>query len=128
LRDTRTGPAGCTRYSFTGPNPDILGVISGNDEMALGAIAALKAAGKLEGIKVGGFDGSPDAVDAIKAGEMQYSVLQPVAIFSAEAVRQADSVIRTGETGVAEEKQLFDCLLITPDNVDSYTAPFTLSE
>jgi len=109
-------------------NPGIIGVISGNDEMALGAIAALKAAGKLDGIKVGGFDGSPDAVDAIKAGEMQYSVLQPVAIFSAEAVRQADSVIRTGETGVAEEKQLFDCLLITPDNVDSYTAPFTLSE
>ncbi len=28
-------------------NPDIIGVISGNDEMALGAIAALKEAGKL---------------------------------------------------------------------------------
>ena len=109
-------------------NPDIVGVISGNDEMALGAIAALKAANKLDGITVGGFDGSPDAVDAIKAGEMAYSVLQPVAVFSAEAVRQADSVIRTGETGVAEEKQLFDCLLITPDNVDDYTAAFTLSE
>jgi len=109
-------------------NPDIIGVISGNDEMALGAIAALKAAGKLDGIKVGGFDGSPDAVDAIRAGEMQYTVLQPVAVFSAEAVRQADSFIRTGETGVAEEKQLFDCLLITPDNIDAYTAPFVLSE
>ena len=46
-------------------NPDIIGVISGNDEMALGAIAALKEAGKLSGIKVGGFDGSPDAVAAI---------------------------------------------------------------
>ena len=109
-------------------NPDIVGVISGNDEMALGAIAALKAANKLDGITVGGFDGSPDAVDAIVAGEMAYSVLQPVAVFSAEAVRQADSVIRTGETGVAEEKQLFDCLLITPDNVENYTAAFTLSE
>ncbi len=40
-------------------HPDIVGVISGNDEMALGAIAALKEAGKLSGIKVGGFDGSP---------------------------------------------------------------------
>ena len=50
-------------------NPDIIGVISGNDEMALGAIAALKEAGKLDRIKVGGFDGSPDAVAAIKAGE-----------------------------------------------------------
>lgn len=109
-------------------NPDIIGVISGNDEMALGAIAALKEAGKLEGVKVGGFDGSPDAVEAIKAGELQYTVLQPVAVFSAEAVRQADSFIKTGATGVDSEKQLFDCLLITADNVDKYTAPFVLSE
>ncbi len=109
-------------------NPDIVAVISGNDEMALGAIAALKEAGKLEGIKVGGFDGSPDAVAAIKAGELQYSVLQPVAVFSAKAVQQADSFIKTGATGAATEKQLFDCLLITKDNLDKYTAPFTLSE
>ncbi|MBB3978205.1 erythritol transport system substrate-binding protein [Rhizobium azooxidifex] len=109
-------------------NPDIIGVISGNDEMALGAIAALKEAGKLAGIKVGGFDGSPDAVAAIKAGDLQYTVLQPVAIFSEEAVKQADSFIKTGATGAKSEKQLFDCLLITKDNVDKYTAPFVLSE
>ena len=109
-------------------NPDIIGVISGNDEMALGAIAALKEAGKLAGVKVGGFDGSPDAVEAIKAGEMQYTVLQPVAVFSAEAVRQADNFIKTGKTGADSEKQLFDCLLITKDNIDKYTAPFVLSE
>lgn len=109
-------------------NPDVTGVISGNDEMALGAIAALKEAGKLDGVKVGGFDGSPDAVAAVKAGEMAYTVLQPVAVFAAEAVRQADSVIKTGATGAATEKQLFDCLLITKENVDKYTAAFTLSE
>ncbi|WP_082525202.1 MULTISPECIES: D-ribose ABC transporter substrate-binding protein [unclassified Mesorhizobium] len=109
-------------------NPDIIAVISGNDEMALGAVAALKEAGKLAGIKVGGFDGSPDAVAAIKSGELQYTVLQPVAIFSAKAVQQADSFIKTGATGAATEKQLFDCLLITKDNVDKYTAPFVLSE
>ncbi len=109
-------------------NPDIIGVISGNDEMALGAIAALKEAGKLSGIKVGGFDGSPDAVAAIKAGELQYTVLQPVAVFSEEAVKQADNFIKTGATGAKSEKQLFDCLLITKDNVDKYTAPFVLSE
>ena len=78
-------------------NPDIIGVISGNDEMALGAIAALKEAGKLAGIKVGGFDGSPDAVAAIKSGELQYTVLQPVAIFSAKAVQQADIVHQDGQ-------------------------------
>ena len=109
-------------------NPDINAVISGNDEMALGAIAALKEAGKLANVKVGGFDGSPDAVEAIKAGELQYSVLQPVAIFSAKAVEQADNFIKTGATGADSEKQLFDCLLITKDNVDKYTAPFVLSE
>jgi len=109
-------------------NPDITGLISGNDEMALGAIAALKEAGKLSAVKVGGFDGSPDAVAAVKAGEMQYTVLQPVAVFSAAAVRQADSVIKNGNTGVDTEKQLFDCVLITKDNADKYTAPFVLSE
>jgi erythritol transport system substrate-binding protein len=109
-------------------NPDIVGVISGNDEMALGAIAALKEAGKLANIKVGGFDGSPDAVAAIKAGELQYTVLQPVAIFSEEAVKQADNVIKNGSTGAKSEKQLFDCLLITKDNVDKYTGPFVLEQ
>lgn len=109
-------------------NPDINGVISGNDEMALGAIAALKEAGKLDAVKVGGFDGSPDAVAAVKAGELQYTVLQPVAIFSAAAIKQADSVIKTGKTGVDTEKQLFDCMLIDKSNADKYSAPFVLEQ
>jgi erythritol transport system substrate-binding protein len=107
-------------------HPDIIGVISGNDEMALGAIAALKEAGKLSSIKVGGFDGSPDAVAAIKAGELQYTVLQPVAVYAKKAMDEADSFIRTGKTGAASEKQLFDCTLITKDNIADYIAPFTL--
>jgi erythritol transport system substrate-binding protein len=107
-------------------HPGIIGVISGNDEMALGAVAALKEAGKLSTIKVGGFDGSPDAVAAIKAGELQYTVLQPVAVYSKKAVDEADSFIKTGKTGAAAEKQLFDCTLITKDNIADYIAPFTL--
>ncbi|MBD1555635.1 D-ribose ABC transporter substrate-binding protein [Vibrio sp. S9_S30] len=109
-------------------NPDIIGVISGNDEMALGAIAALKESGKLSKVKVGGFDGSPDAVDAVKAGELAYTVLQPVAVFAAESIRQADNFIRTGKTGADTEKQLFDCLLITAENADKYIGPFVLAE
>lgn len=108
-------------------NDEIDAVISGNDEMALGAIAALKEAGRLDGVVIGGFDGSPDAVEAVKAGEMAYTVLQPVAVFSREAVIQADHYIKNGEAMVSEEKQLFDCLLITPDDVKNYSAPFTLS-
>nr|WP_315240688.1 D-ribose ABC transporter substrate-binding protein [uncultured Albidiferax sp.] len=109
-------------------NPGIQGVISGNDEMALGAIAALKEAGKLKGVVVGGFDGSPDAVASVKAGELSYTVLQPVAVFAAAAVQQADSFIRTGKTGAKTEKQLFDCLLITKANAAKYSAPFVLSK
>lgn len=109
-------------------HPDVKGVISGNDEMALGAIAALKKANKLKGVVVGGFDGSPDAVAAVKAGELAYTVLQPVAVFSAAAVAQADSVIRTGKTGAKSEKQLFDCLLITKANAAKYSAPFVLDK
>lgn len=107
-------------------NPDIAGVISGNDEMALGAIAALKESGALEGVVVGGFDGSPDAVEAVKAGEMAYTVLQPVAVFAAEAVALADDYIRNG-VEPETEKQSFDCILITQENVDNMTGPFTYS-
>ena len=109
-------------------HPDIIGVISGNDEMALGAIAALKEAGKLSSIKVGGFDGSPDAVAAINAGELAYTVLQPVAIFSAKAVDEADSFLKTGKTGAASEKQLFNCVLITKANTSRFVGPFTLGK
>jgi erythritol transport system substrate-binding protein len=82
----------------------------------------------LSSIKVGGFDGSPDAVAAIKAGELQYTVLQPVATFSEQAVKQADNFIKTGKTGAAAEKQLFDCVLITKENADKMKEPFVLSE
>ena len=109
-------------------NPNIIGVISGNDEMAVGAIAALKEAGKLSSIKVGGFDGSPDAVAAVKSGELAYTVLQPVATFAAKAVDEADSFIRTGKTGAATEKQLFNCILITKANAGRFVGQFTLGK
>jgi erythritol transport system substrate-binding protein len=112
--------------SLLAAHPDITGVIAGNDQMALGAIAALKEAGKIAKIKVGGFDGAPDAANAITAGTLQYTVLQPVATFSAKAVDEADSFIRTGKTGVSTEKQSFDCVLINKANVSKYTS-FALS-
>ena len=97
-------------------HPDIKGVVAGNDEMALGAIQALKDAGKLEQVKVLGFDGNQDATDAVKAGEMVATVLQPIVEGTKKAVAQADSYLKTGETGVAEEKQAIDCVLITKEN------------
>ena len=99
-------------------NPDIKGVISGNDTMAMGAMAALQAAGMTDVIVVG-FDGSQDVMDAIKEGKIAATVLQPVAQFGPLAVQQADTYIRTGELP-AEEKISIDCILITPDNVSDY--------
>jgi len=98
--------------------PDIQGVISGNDTMAVGIVAALRGAGRKDVIVVG-FDGSPDALAAIRAGEMQATALQPAVPIARMAVDQADRFIRTGETG-QPEKQSVDCLLVTPENVDRF--------
>jgi erythritol transport system substrate-binding protein len=102
--------------SLLSKNPNVQGVIAGNDEMALGAINALKEANKLEKVKVLGFDGNQDAVNAVNKGEMVATVLQPIVEGTTRAVAQLHSVITTGETGVAEEKQAIDCVLITKEN------------
>jgi erythritol transport system substrate-binding protein len=97
---------------------DIRGVIAGNDTMALGAMAALKAAGRGQVIVVG-FDGSPDAIASIRAGEMRATVLQPAAYIARLAVDQAHALITTGSTG-QPEKQSIDCELITRENADEF--------
>lgn len=107
-------------------HPDIKGVISGNDEMALGAIQALKDAGR-EDVLVLGFDGNQDAVNAVLAGDMVATVLQPIVEATTAAVEQADSYLRTGETGVEEEKQAIDAVLITEANADQLNN-FVLAE
>ena len=95
-------------------NPDIKGVISGNDTMAMGAWAALEAAGRTDVIVVG-FDGSNDVRDSILAGGIKATVLQPAYRQAQIAVEQADQYLKTGSTG-QEEKQLMDCVLINADN------------
>jgi erythritol transport system substrate-binding protein len=105
--------------------PNIKGLISGNDTMALGAYAALKGAGKGQVIVVG-FDGSPDVAQSIKANEIKATVLQPVVHLSEVAVEQADQYIKTGKTD-KDEKQTIDCVLINADNVNSYSS-FSLKE
>lgn len=95
-------------------HPDIKGVISGNDTMAMGAYAALEAAGRKDVIVVG-FDGSNDVRDSILKDGIKATVLQPAYQQAQLAVEQADKFIKTGSTGV-EEKQLMDCILINKDN------------
>jgi ribose transport system substrate-binding protein len=57
-------------------NPDVQGVFCINDNEALGAIEALKAAGKLEDVLLVGFDAIPDAITAIVAGDLEATVAQ----------------------------------------------------
>lgn len=104
-------------------HPGLKGVLSGNDEMALGAIAAIEAAGLVPGkdILVMGFDGSPDAVEAIEQGKLLGTVLQPIVEETEILITQLDSYLKTGETGSDSEKQAIDCKLITPDNISKYT-------
>jgi erythritol transport system substrate-binding protein len=95
-------------------NPDIKGVISGNDTMAMGAIAALQAAKRSDVIVVG-FDGSNDVRDSILKGGIKATVLQPAFRQAEIAVEQADKYLKTGSTGLPE-KQLMDCVLINAKN------------
>lgn len=99
-------------------NPEIKGVICGNDTMALGAQAALLTAGRADVICVG-FDGSDDAIESIMKGELKATSLQPVAEMATQAAIQADKWIKTGSTG-KPEKQSIDMVLLTPDNADQY--------
>ena len=95
-------------------NKGVKGIIAGNDTMALGAQAALNAAGMKDVIVVG-FDGSPDVAASILKGEIEATVLQPASQIAEMAVTQADEYIKTGKAS-KPEKQSVDCILITKDN------------
>ena len=95
-------------------HPDIKGVISGNDTMAMGASAALQAAHRPDVI-VSGFDGSNDVRDQIEAGKIADTVLQPAYQIAQLAVEEADKYLKTKSTG-KPEKQSIDCVLITKAN------------
>jgi ABC-type sugar transport system substrate-binding protein len=57
-------------------NPDVPGVFCINDNEALGAVEALKAAGKMADVKLVGFDANPDAITSILAGDMSATIAQ----------------------------------------------------
>lgn len=101
-------------------HPNIKGVVCGNDTMAMGASAAIKAAG-LENIAIIGVDGSDDVRDEIKAGNITATALQQAALISEMAVEQADQYLKEGSTGL-DEKQLVDCIIITKENADKLSA------
>ena len=101
-------------------NPEITGIICGNDTMACGAAAACKDANRTD-MKIIGVDGSDDAAALIKSGQMVGTALQQCAKISEMAVEQADDYLKNGATGL-DEKQLVDCIAITADNVDNLSS------
>ena len=89
-------------------------MISGNDTMAMGAEAALVAAGRKDVIVVG-FDGSNDVRDSILKGENQGD--RASAGLSRSAARsRAGRRLHQEKTAPKTEKQLMDCVLINGDN------------
>lgn len=75
--------------------PDINAVFAQNDEMALGALEAIKASGR--DIMVVGFDATDDAVKAVKDGEMAATVEQLPKEIGGNGVDAAVKVLN-GET------------------------------
>ena len=100
-------------------NRNIKGVIAGNDTMALGAMAALKAAG-LGQVIVVGFDGSPDAIASIKAKEMRATVLQPAARDRPHGGRSGASAHHDAARPANPRSRPIDCELVTLANADQF--------
>ena len=75
---------------------DVQAVFAQNDEMALGAVRALQAAGK-DKVLVVGFDGTDDGVKAVQKGKMAATVAQQPDQIGAIGVETADKVLK-GET------------------------------
>lgn len=87
-------------------NSDIKGVFAHNDEMALGAIEAIKAKGL--NIKVVGFDATDDAKSAVENGELAATVAQKPELMGRVAVETAVDIIngKAVEDRIAVEVEL----------------------
>jgi ribose transport system substrate-binding protein len=82
-------------------NPQLDGIFAINDPSALGAVAALEKAGRLDTVKVIGFDGQPEAKQAIKEGKIYADAIQFPAKIGALAV-QTIAKYMAGETVSSE--------------------------
>jgi len=93
-------------------HPDILGFVTGNDSIGLGAAAAIKAQGK-KNMAVVGIDGGSDAVAALKSGNSAFraTAAQPVAEIGRVAVITLNKIL-TGQKYAQGQVQLLPCTLL----------------
>ncbi len=95
-------------------------VIANNDNMAIGAINAMKAAGwKMTDVVVGGIDATQEALAAMKGGDLDVTVFQDAAGQGAGAVSAAIALAK-GEK--VETKVWIPFQLVTPANMGDFMA------
>lgn len=105
-----------TNWLSTGEKFDA--VISNNDEMALGAIQAMKAANvSMEDVIVGGVDATQDALAAMEAGDLDVTVFQDAAGQGKGAV---DAALKLAKGESVDQKVYIPFQLVTPDNIADY--------
>jgi len=105
-----------TNWLSTGEKFDA--VISNNDEMALGAIQAMKAANlSMEDVVVGGVDATQDALAAMEAGDLDVTVFQDAAGQGKGAV---DAALKLAKGESVDQKVYIPFQLVTPDNIADY--------
>lgn len=105
-----------TNWLSTGREFDA--VIANNDEMAIGAIQAMKAAGvDMSKVVVGGIDATPDGLAAMAAGDLDVTVFQNAIAQGTAAMDAAVALSRGQKT----ERQIWVPFeLVTPQNMQDY--------
>ncbi len=107
-----------TNWLSTGAAFD--GVIANNDEMALGAIQAMKAAGiDMASVLVSGVDATQDALASMQAGELDITVFQNAAAQGGGAL---DAAVKLAAGEAVEQKVYVPFELVTPANIADYLA------
>lgn len=102
-------------------NPEVDAIIGSNDLMALGAVQAVKGAGKLDDIIVVGDDAIPSALAALKAGELDATIDGNTDLVGYEAIMAAYRHVTKGED--LDDWIVVDSSIMTAEDVtDEYLA------
>lgn len=105
-----------TNWLSTGTKFDA--VIANNDESAIGAIQAMKAAGTdMKAVVVGGVDATQDALAAMQAGDLDVTVFQDAAGQGAGAL---DAALKLAKGEKVDHKVYIPFQLVTPANVADF--------
>ncbi len=78
-------------------HPDLVGIFASNDQMALGALQAIAAAGKSDQVKIVGYDAVDPALQAVKDGKMSATVAQFPATMAEMGVQTVMQVLLQGK-------------------------------